>query len=139
MAWMLLPAGTFEKWVSRLFLTGVGHAVAFTIAWCLVTALAEIINRSLFSFACPWFSPFQPGVMLSIGLYTVLQSPLRRYSGGPLGRRPEAALGARDGDGGRGHPSKLTNNLQRPITDYQWISGMRGLPAIRGIAPTTYR
>jgi hypothetical protein len=74
MAWMLLPAGTFEKWVSRLFLTGLGYAVAFTIAWCLITALAEIINRSLFSFAIPWFSPFQPRVILSIGLYTVLQS-----------------------------------------------------------------
>jgi hypothetical protein len=36
--------------------------------------LAEIINRSLFSFACPWFSPFQTSVILSIGLYTVLQS-----------------------------------------------------------------
>ena len=74
MAWMLLPAGTFEKWVSRLFLTGLGYAVAFTIAWCLITALAEIINRSLFSFACPWFSPFQPRVILLICLYTVLQS-----------------------------------------------------------------
>lgn len=74
MAWMLLPAGTFEKWASRLFLTGVGYAVAFTIAWCLISALAQIVSRSLFSFACPWFSPFQPMVMFSIGLYTVLQS-----------------------------------------------------------------
>ena len=74
MAWMLLPAGTFEKWVSRLFLTGVGYAVAFTISWCLITALGEIINRSLFSFARSWFSPFQPMVILSIGFYTVLQS-----------------------------------------------------------------
>lgn len=74
MAWLLLPAGTFEKWMSRLFLTGVGYAVAFTIAWCLITALAVIISRSLFSLACPWFSPFQPDVLLSMGLYIVLQS-----------------------------------------------------------------
>jgi hypothetical protein len=74
MAWMLLPAGTFEKWFSRLFLTGAGYAVAFTMAWCLITVLADIINRSLFSLACPWFWPFQPMVVVSIGLYTVLQS-----------------------------------------------------------------
>jgi hypothetical protein len=74
MAWMLLPAGTFEKWVSRLFLTGFGYAVTFTIAWCLITALAVIISRGLFSIACPWFSPFHSRVILSIGLYTVLQS-----------------------------------------------------------------
>jgi len=74
MAWMLLPAGTFEKLVSRLLLTGVGYAVVFTIVWCLITALAMIISQSLFSFACPWFSTFQTRVVVSIGLYTVLQS-----------------------------------------------------------------
>jgi hypothetical protein len=74
MAWMLLPAGTFEKWVSRLLLTGAGYAVAFTIAWWLIAVLADMVNRSLFALASPWFSPFQPMVALSIGLYTVLQS-----------------------------------------------------------------
>ena len=73
-AWLMLPASTLEKFLSRLFLTSFGYVAGSMLVYFLVTLISKGINQVLFGFSQPLFNPFDPWIRFSAGLYLVLQS-----------------------------------------------------------------
>jgi len=73
-AWLMLPASTFEKFISRLFLTSFGYVAGSILVYFLVVSISKGFNQIVFGFSPPLFNPFEPWIRSNAGLYLVLQS-----------------------------------------------------------------
>jgi hypothetical protein len=73
-AWLTIPASSFEKFTSRLFLTSFGYVAGSMAVYFLVAMISNGVNQMLFGFSQPPFNPFEPWLLHSAGLYFVLQS-----------------------------------------------------------------
>jgi hypothetical protein len=72
--WLMIPASTFEKFSSRLFLTSFGYVVGSLVVYFLVVLISKGLNQMIFGFSLPLFNPLDPWVRYNAGLYLVLQS-----------------------------------------------------------------
>jgi hypothetical protein len=72
--WLMIPASTFEKFTSRLFLTSVGYVAGSMLVYFMVTVISKGLNQMIFEFSQPLFNPLDPWVRYNAALYLVLQS-----------------------------------------------------------------
>jgi len=72
--WLMIPASTFEKFCSRLFLTSFGYVAGSIVVYFIVTMISKGLNQMIFEFSHPVFNPLDPWVRYNIALYLVLQS-----------------------------------------------------------------
>jgi hypothetical protein len=73
--YLLLPASTFEKFLSMWLLTCIGWIIAFTITYFIYTLIANYIGHLLFkNITFMAFEPFVASSLLAIRLYIVLQA-----------------------------------------------------------------
>lgn len=73
-SFLLLPASTFEKFLSRLILTSVGFAVLTIAGMMLLSYISEGINVLIFSRHNGLFNPLNKNVWLLVAHYMVIQS-----------------------------------------------------------------
>ncbi len=71
---LLLPASTFEKFLSRLILTSAGYAVITIAGMMLLSYISEGINILIFSRHNGLFNPLNKNVWLLVAHYMVTQS-----------------------------------------------------------------
>jgi len=72
--WLMIPASTFEKFSSRLFLTSVGYVAGSMLVYFMVAVISKGLNQMIFEFSHPLFNPLDPLVRYNAALYLVLQS-----------------------------------------------------------------
>ena len=72
--WLMIPASTFEKFSSRLFLTSVGYVAGSMLVYFMVSLISKGLNQMIFEFSQPLFNPLDPWVRYNAALYLVLQS-----------------------------------------------------------------
>ena len=72
--WLMIPASTFEKFSSRLFLTSIGYVAGSMLVYFMVAVISKGLNQMIFEFSHPLFNPLDPWVRYNAALYLVLQS-----------------------------------------------------------------
>jgi len=72
--WLMIPASTFEKFCSRLFLTSFGYVAGSLVVYFIVTLISKSLNQMIFGFSHSLFNPLDPWVRHNTSLYLVLQS-----------------------------------------------------------------
>jgi len=72
--WLMVPASTFEKFSSRLFLTSFGYVAGSMLVYFIVAMFSKGLNQMIFGFSHPLFNPLDPWVRYNAGLFLVLQS-----------------------------------------------------------------
>ncbi len=72
--YLLIPASTFEKFLSRLMLSTIGFAVLVLVGLTLISFTVEGLNSLIFGRHSILFSPFSKEVFLVIAHYFVAQS-----------------------------------------------------------------
>ena len=72
--WLMLPASTFEKFLSRLLFASVGVGVGAVVYFFLFSLLASGLSALLFGRPYTIFNPFDGTVWMLVLRYVVLQS-----------------------------------------------------------------
>ncbi len=72
--WLMLPASTFEKFLSRLLVASVGVGVGSVVYFFLFSLLAGGLSALLFGRPYTIFNPFDGTVWMLVLRYVVLQS-----------------------------------------------------------------
>lgn len=72
--WLILPASTFEKFLSRLLMASVGVGVGAVVYFFLFSLLASGLSALLFGRPYTVFNPFDGTVWMLVLRYVVLQS-----------------------------------------------------------------
>lgn len=72
--YLLLPASTMEKFLSRLILTSIGYVFGLSCLYFIFSLLAAGISGLLFNEVLPIFDPFQLKNLELMGLYIITQS-----------------------------------------------------------------
>ena len=72
--WLMLPASTIEKLVTKLIVSSVVFAVAALIVYSVFSLIAGLVVRFALDSYYPAFNPFDSVVWRMIGHYLILQS-----------------------------------------------------------------
>ena len=72
--WLMLPASTLEKFISKLLLSTAGFALASVVLYWLFTQIARLVVEVFLGAYFPVFSLFDRTVWQMIGHYIILQS-----------------------------------------------------------------
>lgn len=72
--WLMLPASTLEKFISKLLISSVGFAVASVAVYWIYTLIARLVIEVFLGAYLPAFNPFDAIVWQMVGHYLILQS-----------------------------------------------------------------
>jgi len=72
--WLTIPGSTFEKLVSRLFISSILFAVLLTLVYPLLAVVSEGFNLLVFGIRHNFFNPFEKDILNLIPYYFVTQS-----------------------------------------------------------------
>ena len=73
-SYLLLPASTFEKFLSKLLLTTIGWIVSITVLYYIFSLFAGVFNVIIFKREFITFNPFNYEILRGIVIYIVTQS-----------------------------------------------------------------
>jgi hypothetical protein len=74
-SWLLLPASSLEKILSRILLTTLVYSFGSLVIYLLFSLFSEGINMLVLRRCHLIFDPFDPVIFKSIGIYLVVQAP----------------------------------------------------------------
>ncbi len=72
--YLMLPAALFEKLLSKLILTSIGHVAGISLLYYLITYLVSWISIWLFGQALPTFNLFTDSNLTCVSFYLITQS-----------------------------------------------------------------
>lgn len=73
-AWLMLPASTLEKFISRLLYSSVGYVAASIVVYFLASVVSEVLNSVIVGSRHPVFNPFTEIEFMVVLRYLVIQS-----------------------------------------------------------------
>lgn len=73
--WLLLPASSLEKTLSRILLSTIVYIIGSLIVYYLFSICSETLNRAISSRTHILFNPFAPSILKGISIYFSIQTP----------------------------------------------------------------